>query len=337
MFVIYHSSDTFADITGVSMLSLFENNKNIEGIHVLYIEKGITQENKNKLQIIAKQYGRTLEFITMPDWSEKLNIDLKSCKKNWLGFGYNRLFLTEYVPDNVERVLYLDSDTVIENSLEELWNTDLEGWYLAGVDDCLSSKYRTLVNLGENGTYVNSGMLLVNLKKWREENVTQKFVEYIVSQNGYFVFNEQTILNSMFSGKIKILHQKYNVNSLVYLFSYNELMYLRRPLNFSYAETEFYSARQNPIITHFTGNFLVTRRPWIKDSDHPHVNVYLYYKNMTPWANEPLKDIGGNVNLKNAKLCKKLPRRLMIFLVRILYNNLRPIVFKYQLKKHKSK
>ena len=120
MYVIYHSSDSFAEVTGVSMVSLFENNKQMDRIQVLYIERGMSDENKMKLQSIAEKYNREISFMEMPNWSEKLNIELKSSKAGWLGFGYNRLFLTEFIPDNVDRVLYLDSDTVIEDSLDEL-------------------------------------------------------------------------------------------------------------------------------------------------------------------------------------------------------------------------
>lgn len=44
MYVIYHSSDSFAEVTGVSMVSLFENNKQMDRIQVLYIERGMSDE-----------------------------------------------------------------------------------------------------------------------------------------------------------------------------------------------------------------------------------------------------------------------------------------------------
>ena len=338
MYVIYHSSDSFASVTGVSMLSLFENNKDAEDIHVLYIERGISDNNKALLKKIADDYGRTIEFMPMPDWSEKMSTQLKSCKKGWLGFGFNRLFLTEFIPENVDRVLYLDSDTVIEASLKYLWNTDMTDCYLAGVDDCLSRTYRNLVGLGEDGVYVNAGMLLVNLKKWREDNITDVFISMIEENNGYFVFNEQSVLNSAFSGKIKLLHQKYNVNSLVYLFEYNELLKLRKPYHYSISEEEFYDARNNPVITHFTGNFYVAKRPWFRDSDHPHKDAFLRYRSMTPWKDEPLfEDKRSKKSRSLTSLCHVLPRGLMIFSVSVLYNDLRPISLKSKKRKNSKK
>lgn len=336
MYVIYHSSDSFASVTGVSLLSLFENNKHMDSIQVLYIERGMTEENKSRLRSVAEQYGRSIEFMTMPNWSKKLDIQLKSCKTGWLGFGYNRLFLTEFVPEDVERVLYLDSDTLVEGPLDELWNTNLDGYYMAGVDDCLSSTYRKLVDLKE-GTYCNAGVLLMNLKKWREDNVLSVFMDVLKANNGYFVFNEQSILNSVFAGKVKVLHQKFNVNSLVYLFEYNELMKLRKPKNFSYSPEEYYEARNHPVLTHYTGNFYVHRRPWVEDSDHPHKDAFLRYRAMTPWAEEPLApDTRDDGDKRHTELCHKLPRGMMIRSVSFLYNRLRPASFKRKIKKERK-
>lgn len=337
MYVIYHSSDSFASVTGVSMVSLFENNREMDHIHVLYIERGMSKENKDILNGIAEQYGRELEFMEMPNWSEKLNINLRSSKKGWLGFGYNRLFLTEYLPDDVDRVLYLDSDTVIEQSLEDFWNQDLDGYYLAGVDDCLSSKYRKLVGLGEDGTYINAGMLLINVKEWRRDNVCQMFIDEVVRNNGFFIFNEQSTINSALSGKIKILPQNYNVNSLVYLYDYEELMKLRKPYHYSYSRDELMDARKYPVITHFTGNFYVRRRPWIENSDHPHSVAFLRYRNLSPWKNIPLEADKRKWRARFwTELCHVLPRPVMIGVVSFLYNDLRRISLEKKLKSNRE-
>ncbi len=334
MYVIYHSSDSFASVTGVSMVSLFENNKGMDYIHVLYIERGMTEENRNILESIAKRYDRELEFMEMPDWTEKLGISLKSSKKSWLGFGYNRLFLTEYIPHDVDKVLYLDSDTVIEQSLDTLWNQDLEGYYLAGVDDCLSRTYRDIVGLKDNGTYVNSGVLLINVKKWREDNTCSKFIKILMENNGFFIFNEQSVINALFSGQIKILPQKYNTNSLVYLYEYDELMKLRKPYHYSYTKDDLLEARENPVITHYTGNFYVYRRPWIRNSDHPHAEAFLKYRDISPWRDEALDEDNRSIQSRFITvLCHALPRKVMLCLVSFLYNELRCRLFKRKIEK----
>lgn len=332
MYVIYHSSDSFAEVTGVSIVSLFANNKDADYIHVLYIEKDISEENKKKLKDLADAYGRELEFMPMPDWSKKIDFQLKSSKSGWLGMGYNRLFLTEFIPEEIDKVLYLDSDTIVERSLKSLWETELDGYYMAGVDDCLSRYYRPLIGLSDKSVYCNAGMLLINLKKWREDNICNRFVEMLRKRNGIVVFNDQSILNELFANHILILPQQYNVNSLVYLFSYQELMTLRKPYHYSYTAEDLDAARKAPIITHFTGNFYILFRPWEKNSDHPHKDAYLKYRQLTPWKNEPLNVRTKKIS-KWEKLCHCLPRRIMIYSVSFLYNFLRPLVLKRKIKR----
>ena len=287
MNIVYHSSDGFADITGVSIVSLLENNKQTEDISLFYISKDLTNENKLIIKNLVNEYGATIEFIDMPNWSEKFNVQLSTTLKRWLGYGYNRLFITELLPENIKRVIYLDSDTVIEGSLKEIWEMDLDGYYEAAVDDCLSKKYRKMVHLSNEGTYCNSGMLVLNLEKFRQDNVIQVFLDFINLHKGFFVYNEQTILNSVFENKIKILPLKYNVYTLVYALEYEQLMKLRMPYNYSYSKDEYEQAKANPVLTHYTGCFLVNQRPWVEGSRHPHVSAYLKYKDKTPWANKP--------------------------------------------------
>lgn len=332
MYVIYHSSDSFAEVTGVSIASLFANNRDADNIHVLYIEKEIKEENKRKLRNLADEYGRELEFMPMPDWSKKIDFQLESSKSRWLGMGYNRLFLTEFIPEEIDKVLYLDSDTIIERSIKSLWETELDGYYMAGVDDCLSRYYRSLIGLSGDGIYCNAGVLLINLKKWREDNVCSKFVGLLRKRNGMIVFNDQSILNELFKNQILILPQQYNVNSLVYLFSYQELMTLRKPYHYSYTADDLDAAKNTPVITHFTGNFYVLFRPWEENSDHPHKNAYLKYRQLTAWKNEPLKLRTKKIS-KWEKLCHRLPRTIMIYSVSFLYNVLRPLALKRKMKR----
>lgn len=332
MYVIYHSSDTFGSVTAVSLVSLLENNKSAESIYILYIEKGMKDETKRKIGEIVERYGRKIEFFTMPNWSERLGITLKSCKDGWLGFGYNRIFLTEILPDNIERVLYLDSDTLIEEDISFLWNIDLDDYYMAGVDDCLSGGYKRLVEITDTAVYCNAGVLLINVKKWREDNLLDTFIEYVTERNGYFVFNEQSILNSVFADKILVLPCKYNTTSLVYTFEYEELMKMRAPDHYSYSKEEYYEARKKPAITHFTGCFYINRRPWTKNSDHPHAKAYDKYYAMTPWKDEPYADEMRSFKAKlGTSLSHMLPKAIMVRIVRFLYTDLRVKFFQKKL------
>lgn len=335
MYVVYHSSDSFVEVTCVSIASLLENNKSMDKIEIFYISKGISERNKGIITEFVEKYGRKINFIEMPNWSEKYNINLSTTLKRWLGMGYNRLFITELLSEKIDKVLYLDSDTIVDGCLDKLWDLDLGDNYMAGVDDCLSGKYRKLVDISENGTYCNSGVLILNLKKFRDNNIIEKFLKFISNHKGFIVFNEQSILNSVFAGKVYILPLKYNVYSLVFAFKRNELMNLRKPYKYSYNEKEYESAKNKPVIVHYTGCFIIAKRPWIENSDHPFVEKFIYYRNMTPFKESAMsKDNRGTLSKIYCGMCKVMPRGLTINAVSILYNYIRPIMFENKRKKH---
>ena len=67
MNIVYHASDSFAKVTGTSIVSIFENNKDIDEINVYVIEKNFTEDNKKKMEQLADKYNRRIIFISMPD------------------------------------------------------------------------------------------------------------------------------------------------------------------------------------------------------------------------------------------------------------------------------
>lgn len=133
MNVVYSSSDEYARHAGVSFASLFEENKSVETLNVFVIEYSISVKNKERLNCIACQYGRYIEYISFERFSHLIktdgsyNISLNS---------YARLLLADILPETVGRILWLDCDTVVTDSLQELWNMDLRGKSIAAVQDC---------------------------------------------------------------------------------------------------------------------------------------------------------------------------------------------------------
>ena len=93
MNVAYHSSNEFSPILGVSITSLFENNKDFEEINVFIIEKAINKINKEKLLKLAQSYGRNIYFIDMPEINETEKLNLVKVSSKWGFDGYIRIFL----------------------------------------------------------------------------------------------------------------------------------------------------------------------------------------------------------------------------------------------------
>ena len=257
MNVAYHLTDNYAKISGTSIVSLFENNKDIDEINVYLIENGFSQNTKDKFTELADKYGRKIYFIPLPDFNgEDYNLGLVSIKKKWMFDSYSRLFLDKLLPADVDRVIYLDGDVLILGSLKKLWEMDLNDKCCAACLDCVSEPYFKLFGIDISNRYCNSGLILMDLKAWRKKKIGEKVKNYVKENNGYVFFMEQTVFNVVLQDEIAYLPFIYNVSSLVQVLSYDDLMKLRKPLHF-YNKSEVEEAQKNPIVIHMTGFFYV--------------------------------------------------------------------------------
>ena len=155
--IVYASDDRFAEILGVSLVSLYENNKDMKQIHVYILDSKISNENKEKIESVSKQYGRSvIQWLPAKDISEELQMDV-AVDRGSLS-QYARLFVSSILPDDLDRVLYLDCDIIVKQSLSELWNLDMQGKTIAALMDSFSKWYRRNINLKPNDIMFNSGV-----------------------------------------------------------------------------------------------------------------------------------------------------------------------------------
>lgn len=322
--IVYHSSDLFAPVLGTSMASVFENNKSMDEINIYVFENPLSDENKNRLTKLANNYGRKVFFLRMPDMNKEQNMGLVSVgKKGWFFNSYVKLYLDVYLPETVERVLYLDSDVLVVNDLTELINIDMEGHPAAAVTDCLGEKYYSLLGLEKNTKYCNSGIILEDLKLWREKKVGDKVKDYIKKNGGYVFFMEQTAFNGALQDDILILHPKYNTYTMMQILSYEEIKKLRKCDRF-YTKEEIAEAVANPYILHLTNTFLLSNRTWYENSKHPEYSRYQHYKALTPWKDEPdFKDVRDWKQIVVQFGVDSLPRGMVLRVAEYLYNKRR--------------
>lgn len=333
MVVVYNSDERFAGVFAVSVLSLFENNQNVDDIIVYLIENGISNESKKRFNAIAEQYGRKILTVPLLDLKKIIGVDLSIPKKYNLA-NYGRLFIASQLPNDIDKVIYADCDTMFEKSLLELWNTDISEYYIGMADDGFSTGYRKILGIPRDGIYYNSGIMLVNLKMWRETNVEEMFVEYIRQQGGYVPIIDQGVLNATLDGKILHLPLRFNAYSILYAFDYAEILRVRKPPYF-YSEQEVEAARNAPVMVHFTNNFYMPIRPWVKGCVHPYAQKYLEYRDKTPWKNDPLwNDDRPKIKKLYTTYCHKVPKPMAIYTSRIIHVYLTPLMHRFNKWKH---
>lgn len=333
MVVVYNSDERFASVFATSVLSLFENNKDAKEITVYLVENGVSEQSKEKFQKIAKDYGRTIITLPMPDIEKLSGVDVVIPGYNRMA-TCGRLFIASLLPESIDKVIYADCDTIFVDSVTELWETDISG-YAAGMVDCAQNvSFRTLLGLPKQGIYFNSGLILANLKYWRENNVERSFLEFLKKQGGYVPFPDEGVLNAVLDGKILLLPLRYNAMTQIFAFNYKELCRVRG-LKKYYTPEEVTSARNAPVMVHFTSNFYLPVRPWMKGCEHPYAQKYLAYKAMTPWKDAPLwDDPRTGVQKLYTKFCHMVPKAIAVESARIISLYMTPAMHKYKKWKH---
>ena len=175
MNIVYIANEKFALHLGVSLYSLYERNRHEKELRVFIISTGIGGDSLGKLKIIARKFGRAVEIIELKDTSKYFDTGLQDASFDISKMG--RLLVGELLPTDVERVLYLDCDMVILHSIRELYDTKLGKNVVAAVEEpTVLERVRYEIRLDYEASYVNAGLLLIDLKKWREENLGEKII-----------------------------------------------------------------------------------------------------------------------------------------------------------------
>ena len=129
--------------------------------------------------------------------------------------AYFRLYAPFLLPQDMDRILYLDSDIIINGNIEELYNIDFEDAIFAATENIdLNPNFQEDTNkrlgLPLDNKYINSGVLLINLKKYKDFITEDNINQYIDENYENIIYMDQDIINKMFYQQIKIVSETYN-------------------------------------------------------------------------------------------------------------------------------
>lgn len=331
MNVILASDNGYAWLAGIAMLSLFENNKQCDEINVWIFGDNISQDNSQKLYETAKMYNRKFELIDV----NCLDIPSEICSGRYPKSAFSRLFAWKLLPENVHRVLYLDCDMVVEGNMEELYNMDFEGKAIIACKDPLSVMYKWKVGAPSNGIYINTGMMVMDLDRFRSYPLVEKMTQFIAKYASAMHYADQEIINGIFQGEFKIVSPKWNMMSQAYQYTYEQLKWTRHPHKY-YTKQEVLEAQKDVRVFHYT-TCLLDIRPWFKHSKLKNADRFDKYMLMSPWKNVEKKEMNfNNPKFKTIKMLYRLPLPIAHFCTGMLHAYLRPsyTILQNKLKGH---
>lgn len=232
----------------VMLTSLLENNKHHK-IHVHIL----TDSKSAKLFLLRrtlKKYDCQYTFhVLKEEFAEQTKKFILSAHADFV--NYYRIFLCEILEKPIEKVLYLDVDMIINADISELYNKDISIYALAAVNE-KNEKKTQLLDIPSEYQYFNSGVLLMNLRKFRDDHLIKRITEYILANEEKLQSWDQDALNAVLFNQRLTLDQKWNVTTRTIL-THKDIQ---------------------PAIVHFTG----MHKAWHPHyCEHPYKHLYFDY------------------------------------------------------------
>ena len=266
------TDEKYAFPCGVCITSILENNKD-EECNIYILTSGLTNKTTRKFNELSKCYNQNIEIITIDNNSFN---NLKVCNRFPTSIYYR--FLLPDLLVNIDKILYLDCDIIVTGSIKELWETDIRRHACGVIEDQKSDDIRIQNRLELYTAYFNSGVLLINLDYWRENQTAEKLIEFIYQNPDKCVYPDQDALNFILHDNVKFLEYKYNYQEFFYIPKEETFLHKRKWCNLIYDE-------ETPIVVHYTNE----TKPWITTCNHPHKDLFYKYKAISPWHKYKIK------------------------------------------------
>lgn len=269
---LYASDEGFVPVLKASILSLLRAHTG-RSITIHVVAERLSAESRSAVTNLVEGFAQRVSIVNMPDFATEFgDVDTKRFTLS----AFSRLFLDILVPSDVERIIYLDCDTIVQRDLTDLWETDLGGCVIGAVHDCRNWRYARHLGLAKGATYINSGVLLIDVVSYRTQEWRNRFTRAILTYDGLLDFPDNDLICLLMQDHLYILPPEYNLISPVRIYDFDDVVRLRRPSGY-YSRADVEAARSNPAILHYTTFVLRPGRPWKEGYDEADGAIFRRY------------------------------------------------------------
>lgn len=233
-------------------------------IYLMYIKDELKKEDLEKIKAFVNNVGNGKVIPILFDATSLEGMPVTDNDGGFFGIeSYSRLLCAYKVPEEVEKILYLDADMICTGDISELYDLEFDGKiWIACEDGGIEEKDLIRLALPLDYKYVNSGMLLIDIKKIRENYTEKEMVKMIRDNQKVLVYPDQDFINKMFRNNIKIVNCKYNLIAK----------------GVRYTDLE-----EKPLIIHYAGS----TKPWHDNVSRFEVEYIIpYYESMRLQGND---------------------------------------------------
>ncbi len=214
--IFFASDNTYAQFLSVALNSAIKNSSPDRHYKAIILHQDISNENIQKILSLSKS-NFEIEFIPMKKELGNINDSMGNrlrCDYFTLTI-YFRLFIPTMFPE-FDKAIYIDSDVVVKEDIAELYDTDIGNNYIGACRDLSVADIPPIVKYMENAVgvdknkYINSGVLLMNLKKLRQAKLDEHFLNLFSTYKFDCIAPDQDYLNAICSEKIYYLNDNWD-------------------------------------------------------------------------------------------------------------------------------
>ena len=265
--VVVVADDRYAPFVAVVIASLGMHNR--RALPDIYLLSGnMSAENRQKLTETAEKAGTRLRFAEV----DEKRLEAFESIGEWSKYTFMKLMIPEVLPKHIRKAVYLDADTYVADDIGELLDMDVDGIAVAGVKDLKTSAgHKVRTGIPKESAYLNSGVMVMNMARWREAVDKGLFEAFIATHKGRTTLNDQDVINGVFQNETKALHVRFNMTDFCYCYNKPIIKEHKKQLR---------RAFRHPVVIHFTCN----GKPWIGENFHVFGRAYRKAMAQTPYG-----------------------------------------------------
>lgn len=229
------------------LCSLVDNNPG-ECINLYVAHSSLTREDFSKIKSALGKSDTEVYPIKIDD---RL-FENAPTKNRITKETYYRIFAPLYLPRSVDRILYIDPDTIILNSLRVFYQADFGRYLIIGAkhfDGVIDNWNKFRLTISKSRHYINAGVMLMNIEKMRQELTAEKVFSSVKKNYFRLFLADQDVINILYDGKIGTYSE--------YVINLDERCYSRLCRSMS-QEKAFEFVKNYTVIVHYNGK----EKPW---------------------------------------------------------------------------
>lgn len=276
--ILCSTDENYAPYCGVMLTSVLHNLSGRQAAVHIFVDN-VSSPSLARFARLGELFNCRVETIGIPD---ELMRTLPGTIDQWVPASYLRLLAPDLLPPEVDKVIYLDCDIIADTSLAPLWDMDLRGNACGVVPDAPQPIMHRVKGpeIGLTGRYFNSGVMVIDLRRFRELEIRRRGIEMLHHAAGKYDCPDQDVLNILLDGDHLDLPLIWNLQSAHYV------SYCRLPEPQEVPLIRALLAGRSHGVIHYTSS----HKPWSRDIRHYHPLSKLWrrYRRMSLWPDAPV-------------------------------------------------